>query len=211
MPSYYDPDDIAKFITEDPDKFVGVSEGANLNVTADATDAFSSLGKMMHDPEAYAARRADDLELKKFEADQAAGRFDYNSNEAQNARRELTSDRNVSSPGRKKHTMKEIRFLELQGYGKTDIPWDAEDTAEDKEARKAEYAEANKPPETYWQRKQRENASVASANSDELDESDISYVADMLTDDPDKFIEPTSEGVEEGTRRKSNQTYERQL
>ena len=38
---------------------------------------------------------------------------------------------------------------------------------------------------------------MASANSDELDESDISYVADMLTDDPDKFIEPTSEGVEE--------------
>jgi len=181
MPSHYDPDDIAKFITEDPDKFVGVSEGANLNVDvkADATDALSSFGKMMHDPQASSNRRADELKLKEFEADQAAGRFDYNSDEAQNARRELKDDKSIrggsedSGYTTRKHTMKEIRFLELMGYGKTDIPWDAKEPAAD-----------TKSVDSF----------------DELDESvnpDISYVADMLTDDPDKFIEPTSEGVEE--------------
>ena len=179
-----DIDYVAEMLTDDPDKFsepTEVSEGANLDVAvkADATDALSSFGKMMHDPQASSNRRADELKLKEFEADQAAGRFDYNSDEAQNARRELKDDKSIrggsedSGYTTRKHTMKEIRFLELMGYGKTDIPWDAKEPAAD-----------TKSVDSF----------------DELDESvnpDISHVADMLTDDPDKFIEPTSEGVEE--------------
>jgi len=182
-----DIDYVAEMLTDDPDKFsepTEVSEGFNMDmgvdVKADATDALSSLFAGA-DPQASKDERADELKVKEFEADQAAGRFDYNSNEAKQARRELNSDKSVSHGDRdknsgyttRKHTMKEIRFLELMGYGKTDIPWDAQEPA----------------------------AHAKSVDSfDELDESvnpDISHVADMLTDDPDKFIEPTSEGVEE--------------
>ena len=182
-----DIDYVAEMLTDDPDKFsepTEVSEGFNMDmgvdVKADATDALSSLFAGA-DPQASKDERADELKVKEFEADQAAGRFDYNSNEAKQARRELNSDKSVSHGDRdknsgyttRKHTMKEIRFLELMGYGKTDIPWDAKEPAAD-----------TKSVDSF----------------DELDESvnpDISYVADMLTDDPDKFIEPTSEGVEE--------------
>jgi len=167
-----DIDFVADMLTDDPDKFsepTEVSEGANLDVKVDATDALSSIFAT-DDPQASKDKRADAFKVQQFEAEQAAGRFDYDSTEAKQARRELNSDKSIAHDVNRKHTMKEIRFLELMGYGKTDIPWDAQEPA------------------------------VSVDSFDELDESvnpDISHVADMLTDDPDKFIEPTSEGVEE--------------